>query len=188
VYTVNTDYRLRKTENLLNDKTTLPNVGFAHMPNFFLSNREVIGIDLEMAEKPDHYTEIFTGTLQQFGELNRDSVDAISAGEILEHIENPGSFLRECHNFLSSGGKLFLSAPNSNSPFERLLTLELFRKYFYTQDHFFYVPQRWLTRVSEYAEFSNLHVEFGGAQLSFLRLVAFPRLRCHQTIAVAYKK
>lgn len=188
MYIVNEDYRLRKIASLVRGKSTLLDVGFAHMPNVFLDNREVIGVDFEVAEKPDNYTEVFTGTLEQFRELNRDSVDAISAGEILEHIENPVSFLRECHGLLSAGGKLVLSTPNPNSPFERLLTLNLSRKYFYAQDHLFLFPQRWLIRVLEYSGFSNIHLESGGIPVPFIGTVAFPRPWCHQTIAVAYKK
>jgi SAM-dependent methyltransferase len=42
--------------------------------------------------------------------------DAIMASEIIEHLENPRHFARECFKLLKQGGHLFLSTPNVNSP------------------------------------------------------------------------
>ncbi len=38
--------------------------------------------------------------------------DIIMASEIIEHLENPRHFARECFKLLKDGGKLFLSTPN----------------------------------------------------------------------------
>lgn len=42
--------------------------------------------------------------------------DAVTALEIIEHLENPRHFLRECMALLKPGGLLFLSTPNIDTP------------------------------------------------------------------------
>jgi SAM-dependent methyltransferase len=41
--------------------------------------------------------------------------DAVTAIEIIEHLENPRLFLRQCFALLKAGGKLLLSTPNIDS-------------------------------------------------------------------------
>jgi 2-polyprenyl-3-methyl-5-hydroxy-6-metoxy-1,4-benzoquinol methylase len=45
-----------------------------------------------------------------------EKFDTIVAGELIEHLENPGLFLRGCHARLAAGGQLILSTPNAFSP------------------------------------------------------------------------
>ena len=47
----------------------------------------------------------FAGTIGQ-------TYDAVTATEIIEHLENPRQFLRQCFACLKPGGKLLLSTPN----------------------------------------------------------------------------
>ncbi len=49
--------------------------------------------------------------------------DAIAAVEIIEHLENPFRFARECAKLLKSGGHLYLTTPNVESAFSRLIFL-----------------------------------------------------------------
>jgi 2-polyprenyl-3-methyl-5-hydroxy-6-metoxy-1,4-benzoquinol methylase len=49
--------------------------------------------------------------------------DAVMAVEILEHVENPFSFIRQCSRLLRPGGKLFLTTPNVETPRSRVLFL-----------------------------------------------------------------
>lgn len=56
--------------------------------------------------------------------LNTDNVfDAITAIEIVEHLENPFRFVRECGKLLKPGGLLFLTTPNVEAVFSRVLFL-----------------------------------------------------------------
>jgi len=186
-YVVNEDYRLKRMADLVAGAEVLLDVGFAHMPNTFLSNTRVVGVDLDQVAMPANYTDVFCGSIEQYCEKNNEKVDAIIAGEILEHIEDPLSFLKTCYGALAEGGRLVLSTPNPNSPFERLLTLSLSRRFFYAEDHLFLFPQRWLIRILERSGFTDVQLKSGGIPVPILGTVPFPRPWCHQTIAVAYK-
>jgi SAM-dependent methyltransferase len=48
------------------------------------------------------------------------SLDAIYAGEILEHLFDPGAFLSECRRSLKTGGILVLTTPNLATAQDRL--------------------------------------------------------------------
>ena len=49
--------------------------------------------------------------------------DAVAAIEIVEHLENPFRFLRECAGLLKPGGLLFLTTPNVEAVHSRLIFL-----------------------------------------------------------------
>lgn len=60
--------------------------------------------------------------------------DACVAIEILEHVHDPTSFLRQCQRLLRPGGLLLLSSPNVESLASRLLFLWNGRLRFFTAD------------------------------------------------------
>ena len=49
--------------------------------------------------------------------------DAVVAIEIIEHLENPFRFVRECSKLLKPGGLLFLTTPNVEAVHSRLIFL-----------------------------------------------------------------
>jgi 2-polyprenyl-3-methyl-5-hydroxy-6-metoxy-1,4-benzoquinol methylase len=49
--------------------------------------------------------------------------DAVVAIEIIEHLENPFRFARECAKLLKPGGLLFLTTPNVEAVYSRLIFL-----------------------------------------------------------------
>jgi predicted SAM-dependent methyltransferase len=114
--------------------------------------------------------------------------DAIIAGELIEHLEDPLRFLRECHQTLVVGGVLVLSTPNPNSFIERLLTLNMSEKYFYTKEHVMLYPQRWLKRIMSIAGFSDIKMYSGGMVFPVFSTIPFPRPWCYQTIALGKKE
>ena len=52
-----------------------------------------------------------------------DKFDALVAIEIIEHLENPFRFIRECSKLLKPGGLLFLTSPNVEAINSRLMFL-----------------------------------------------------------------
>lgn len=185
-FTVDESYRLRKMAQLVASQHRVLDIGCTQLPNLFLHNPHVSGLDVNQGELPDNYHELILGTIASLAHSNK-SYDAIVAGELLEHIENPIVFLKECYNTLNDNGTLVLSTPNPHSPFEWLLNLTLNKKYFYTSDHIMLFPQRWLIRMLETAGFSDVHLYSGGLPIPGVGLIPFPRPFCHQTIAVAKK-
>lgn len=52
-----------------------------------------------------------------------DTFDALVAIEIIEHLENPFRFIRECRKLLKPGGLLFLTSPNVEAVSSRIMFL-----------------------------------------------------------------
>lgn len=53
-----------------------------------------------------------------------DFFDAVSAWQVIEHLENPHQFIREVSRVLKPGGIFFLSTPNIFNIFNRLIFLK----------------------------------------------------------------
>lgn len=183
------DLRLRKMAGLASQKKKLLDLGCSALPNKYLRNKEVTGVDLIEARMPDNYTGFEKCDVLSLSKTFKDSkIDAIVAGELLEHLENPLIFLRQCYDTLENEGILVISTPNPNSFIERLLTLSLSRKYFYTGDHVMLFPQRWLIRIMEIAGFDDVKLYSGGMIFPVISLIPFPRPWCYQTIAIGIKR
>jgi ubiquinone/menaquinone biosynthesis C-methylase UbiE len=170
-------------------------VGCKDSPNYYLHNREVIGLDFEAGPVPSNYASFHSGNaLDLPGPFEPESFDAVHAGEIIEHVERPVDFLRACNRTLRPAGMIVLSTPNPNWPFEQILTINLSRRFFYDKDnyrpmldHVCLYPQRWLIRMMEIAGFTNVRLHSGGIPFPFLGTIPFPRPWCYQTIATGFK-
>ena len=183
------NYRLRKMAKLVRGYNRILDLGWAEIPNSYLSNRSVQGLDLTERKPPENYSEVHVGDVMALpNPLEACSIDAILAGEIIEHLENPSAFLRGCFSTLDVGGILVISTPNPLSPIELFLNLFLSRKLFYARDHVMLIPQRWLIRLMENAGFSEVRLLSGGFPIPFLGLIPVPRQFTYQTIAIGYRK
>jgi len=160
-------------------------VGCGDMPNPYLTNAIVIGLDLQKSDPKNNYTNFVIGDVMNLpAPFKEKTFDAIIAGEIIEHLERPVDFLRNCHATLKDGGKLVLSTPNPNNIFERILTISLNTKYFYSKQHVMLYPQRWLIRMMQKSGFKNIQLYSGGIRFPVSGLIPFFRPWCYQTIAV----
>lgn len=80
-----------------------------------------IGIDLD----PDSIKfgqkeglDLRNGTLKSM-KFKKESFDGIHLGDIIEHIKDPESFLKECLRILKKDGTIIISTPNTNSFFPK---------------------------------------------------------------------
>lgn len=103
-----------------------------------------------------------------------DRFDGVVASEVIEHIENPRHFLRQCFSVLKPGGQLILSTPNVDSAFSRAMlvrfgTFNWFRPQNYAIDgHITPVPLMVLRSALSEAGFNLLEVaSVGKCQFSF---------------------
>jgi SAM-dependent methyltransferase len=183
------DFRQYRLAQLVKDSNDVLDIGYAALPNKYLTNTKIVGLDLAEVAKPEHYTEVVQGdALKLPTPFEQESFSRITAGEILEHIEHPIDFLRACHRTLKTGGKLVVSTPNPNSVYERILTLGLSRRFFYDPEHIMLYPQRWLIRIAEIAGFRRSKILSGGIALPFCEAtLPFPRPWAEFSILVAEK-
>lgn len=88
----------------------------------------------------------------------KTSYDAIIALEIIEHLENPRHFLRECRSLLKPGGILILSTPNVDSPYSATRFLRTGCFDFFSDPH--YVTSGHITPIMQW-QFKKM-IEEGG--------------------------
>ena len=164
-------------------------VGCAECQNIYLHNKSVVGLDLNLVKPMANYEKIVTGDAMNLPKpFGIESFDAITAGEIIEHLNDPMKFLNSCYKTLKKGGRLVLSTPNPNSIWERILTLNLSRMHFYDIEHVCLYPQRWLIRMLELNGFRNVKVYSGGLTVPFiLKNIPFPRPYAEYTIIYGEK-
>ncbi len=84
-------------------------VGFASRPNPYLKGT-VIGVDLHPRRPGRNYAAVVAAAAEALPFDER--LDAIAAGEIIEHLSDPLAFLVGCNRALKAGGTLVLSTPN----------------------------------------------------------------------------
>jgi SAM-dependent methyltransferase len=143
----NEERRLRLMARLAGSGALL-DVGFAQLPNPYLRGSPVVGLDLAPPPPAPPYDETLAGDATDLAAtLGERRFDAVLAGEIVEHVEDPYRFVRGCRDRLRPGGRLVLSTPNPLHP--PVLACELLgvKRLFYTDEHRHYLLPRWVDRI-----------------------------------------
>ncbi len=130
-------YKLKLLAKFARGKTL--DIGFAAHPNHFLKNP--IGVDIARVPKPSNYEAVYVADAHKLP-FKDQIFDTVIAGDIIEHLENPSKFLRECNRVLKKEGLLILSTPNPY--FLPMIFLDTFmiRRYYFTDSHINLFPQR----------------------------------------------
>lgn len=151
-------------------------IGFAEIPNKYLKNQEVIGIDIKEIPKPENYSKIIVGNAVDLTLFFKESsIESICTGELLEHLFNPLDFLKKCHSILKPNGIFVMTTPNPHHFFEFASTIFMSTKIFYASEHVCIYPQRWLIRMMELSGFTEVKIKSGGISIPFVGNVWFPR-------------
>jgi SAM-dependent methyltransferase len=178
--------RLRKMAAAVDGK--ILDVGYANIPNQYLAGRQIIGVDLSAANYTNNYHAVVIGDANHLP-FQFNTFDAVVAGEIIEHLEQPLEFLRVCRRVLKPGGLLVLSTPNPYYPPIILLNWLMIRKFFYSSDHIFEIAPRFMARFLEQTGFKLNQMMSGGMILPLGNdhyiTIPTPKAICYQLIYVA---
>jgi SAM-dependent methyltransferase len=128
-------------------------IGFASHPNTYLSG-SIIGIDVKKVKTPSDYWITRVASGEALPLLNR--IDAICAGEVIEHFEAPITFLVECVKTLKMNGTLVLTTPNPYHPGEMIQNIFMSTKNLYADGHFYVFSYRLLFKLLELTGFHVL--------------------------------
>jgi 2-polyprenyl-3-methyl-5-hydroxy-6-metoxy-1,4-benzoquinol methylase len=107
-----------------------------------LANSHIVGLDLA-ADGIEQLEQL--GFDVVYGDAQnleyQEAFDTIVAAELLEHLHNPGWFLRSCARALKPGGRLVLSTPNIFTPLLFLMYLKNYDKAFNPDHTMWFCPQ-----------------------------------------------
>ena len=172
-------HRLR-TLGRLSQADSILDLGCAAMPNRYLKGRRVVAFDLQPVEVAAPYTESLAGDVTNLANLlSGQRFDTIIMGELIEHLERPYDVLRCVRELLAPDGRLILSTPNPlGLPVVVAEYLRL-RRFFYTPEHVFYFPPRWVWRLLERSGYRVLRTIGAGIPLGRWRLPAPVSLSYH---------
>ncbi len=73
--------------------------------------KEVYGVDIDMSKSFASDRRYLKASAEDFDFPAK--FDVIFAGDIIEHLSNPGLFLASCKKHLSPGGRLLITTPNA---------------------------------------------------------------------------
>jgi 2-polyprenyl-3-methyl-5-hydroxy-6-metoxy-1,4-benzoquinol methylase len=95
--------------------------------------------------------EVFTGTLEEFRRTDDRRFDVVLAQDVLEHVSEPGLFLRSAYDCLRPGGWLIVDTPNVGGANVGLVG-EKWRGF--NPFHIYLFDRRSLTRALNHAGFT----------------------------------
>lgn len=162
-------------------------VGFARLANPYLQGC-VIGVDVARVPRPENYSDVIVGDIGSpcFAPA---SFDSVLAGEIIEHVDEPVQFLRNCRSLTSPGGTLVLSTVNPYYPPIILLNWLMIRKYFYSPGHVVEIAPRYMCRLLKRTGFVLRKMVSGGFLVPIMQdcclTMPAPKAICYHMIYVA---
>ncbi|HPD13577.1 MAG TPA: methyltransferase domain-containing protein [Planctomycetota bacterium] len=163
-------------------------IGYAQLPNPHLLRFHTVGVDLMKPLSPSGYAEEIQGDAMNLAAcVGGRQFNTIVFGELIEHLEAPYQFLRGLHPFLAEGGRIVLSTPNPLGFPQVICEMLNIRRFYYTTEHYYSFPRRWMVRMLEATGFEVVAVRSVGLQLVYLAPPC-PRFLSHQLVYVARQR
>jgi 2-polyprenyl-3-methyl-5-hydroxy-6-metoxy-1,4-benzoquinol methylase len=137
--------------------------------------KSVLGLDYadaEVKKLADTYN-IVSGDAETV-DLKRQ-FDCVVAGELIEHLENPGMFLRNMVNHLRPGGQIVLTTPNPFYP-KRLFDLLVSGSTGINPEHTCWFCDVTLTQLLQRVGFCGVRTYFVSNSLAWFAIGRLPRL------------
>ena len=183
------NYRQKKIAQIVSNFEKVLDIGYVEIPNKYLKNKSIIGLDLQESQKPINYDKVISlDVMEMDNYFNESYFDTICCGEVFEHLENPNGFLRICHQILKPDGVLVITTPNPYYFFEFASDILMSKKIFYNIDHVCIYPARWVVRMMEIAGFKNVKVISGGFTLPYIGDIWIPRPIAQYNLFIASAK
>jgi len=128
-------------------------------PHFIIKKfaKDVYGIDLEISPEYKQNPHYLEASAENFSFPVK--FDVIFAGDLIEHLSNPGLFLDCCKKHLKPNGKLILTTPNTFNLFNLTEKLSK-REPTVNPDHTFYFNSKTLTKLLEKNGIKKSEVNF----------------------------
>lgn len=175
-------------------KGRILDVGFNDNPNPYL--KDPVGFDISDSnrEKATNYKEIVIGNCENISEYFPERYfDTIIAGEIIEHLENPTQFLRQCKIILKDDGVMLISTPNPYN-ISTIIANIFFIKKGVASGHINLIPYRNMVELLKHCGFKCIKVinAVGGTKFlpyPYNRSIFFPMVKglCWQLLYVIEK-
>lgn len=161
-------------------------LGHAQLTNPYLEGERVTGVDLRAPDGPSGYAQDLVGSVMELDSVvGGRRFDTVVAAELIEHLEEPYTFLRSIRDVVAPDGRVVITTPNPlGFP---VLFLEMLRnqRWFYTQDHTYYFLPRWMQRMFESTGFRLVTTRPVGVWLPFGYLPWSPIALSYQLVYVA---
>ena len=89
-----------------------------------------------------------------------EKFDVVCAFQVLEHVDEPRSFLAEVKHVLKPGGTAFIEVPNLYDPLRSVWGIPEYEKFYFHADHLFYFSWKSLVKYAVKAGFTKPQVFF----------------------------
>lgn len=181
----NIKYRVKQLAKFTRGK--ILDAGFAGSSNPYLRG-DVTGLDIKKAEKPKNYKKVVVANCQKMPFKNK-TFDTIVSGDMIEHIENPSEFLRECYRVLKDDGVLIISTPNASFFPLFILNALFIKKLYFNDTHINLFHPRIFYKLLRYNKFKLVKMLSGGIYIPRTqKSIRFPTTIAQHIIYIAEKK
>ncbi len=164
------DIRIKELLKLVPNNVTVLNIGCAQNPHIHrelaIKSQKIIGIDTNQRELQKLAQKGFETYAMNAEKIKLDCLfDCIIAGELIEHLNNPGLFLQSVEKYLKKNGTAILTTPNISSLFLYTIVV-VFNQ---TQDptHVYYFDEKNLKTLIDRFNFEIKEIKYIPPEIKF---------------------